>query len=289
MINIYDFICSNSSHFAQLKFGNDEKIFIDYLCPITEEKARVWSHKNCLMYIDKGAKGYSSIDYYHKSDEQQVLFIRKGGYILNQYFEKPYRALIFMFDDLAVKELLLEYPDLLKQKVGSEKYFISKPTVLQLESSSFIQSIFITSLEYLKHPSVESKISLEIKFKELIVNLLREKDSNEFYSYLSWLHNDEKVSFIKLMYENRHFSFSSEELAKIACMSLSTFKRIFKKHFGISPGKWLRIQRIEKAKDLLKNTNKSISEIAFDLGYGDTASFSKAFKLTTKINPTDFR
>lgn len=289
MINMYDFISSNASYFDQLKFSEGGELFIDYLCPITEPQARVWSHKNCLMYVVQGAKGYASMDYHHKSQEHQVLFIRKGGYVLHQHFEKPYRALIFMFDEKAVKTLLAEYPGLLSKKVYTKADFMSQPVVIELGSSSFIESIFISSLEYLKHPATESVISLKLKFQELLVNLLREKDPNAFHMYLSWLCNDESVSFIKLMRENSHFNFTTKELARTAGMSVSTFKRTFKKHFDIPPGQWLREQRIAKAMALLSNTGNTISEIAFELGYSDAAAFSKAFKRANGLNPTDYR
>src|SRR5690606_12792165 len=114
MVNIYDFICFNSSSFEQLKFGKKGDVFIDYLCTIQEKKARAWSHNNCLMYVIQGVKGYDSLNHYHQSREHKLIFIRKGGVILHQFFQEPYRALIFMFDDEVIKELLSEYPKLLE-------------------------------------------------------------------------------------------------------------------------------------------------------------------------------
>lgn len=289
MVNIYDFICSDSSYFDQLKFSKGGELFIDYLCPITEPRARVWTHKNCLMYVVQGAKGYASIDHYHESHQHQVLFLRKGGYVLHQHFEKPYRALIFMFEDEAIKTLIADYPDLLNKKVLTKADFMKQPVVLELESSSFIESIFISSLEYLKQPTTESVISLKLKFNELLVNLLRGEESNLFHMYLSWLCNDESVSFIKLMRENSHCNFTTKELARTAGMSLSTFKRVFKKHFNLPPGQWLREQRIANAVVLLSTTDHTISEIAFKLGYNDAAAFSKAFKRAINLNPADYR
>lgn len=285
MINIYDFICSNASYFDQLKFGNDEKIFIDYLCPITEDKARAWSHKNCLMYVVQGSKGYAPANYYHLSQEHQFLFVRKGGIILHQDFKTPYRALIFMFDDSSIKEFFGEYPELL---VHGGNDFIESPAISELPSSIFIRSVFISSLDYLKSPAVENSISLELKFKELLVNVMREKDANSFRGYLSQICNNEAASFIKLMRENSQYNFTSKELARIACMSLSTFKRVFIKHFGIPPGKWLHEQRIARAIALLAHDSNSVSEIAFELGYSDAAAFSKAFKLATKLSPVEY-
>ena len=288
MTNIYDFISANASYFDQLKFGNEDDLFIDYLCPIKEMKARVWSHKNCLMYVMQGAKGYASLHQHHESQKGEVLFIRKGGYILFQRFKEPYRALIFMFGDNAVKSLLAEYPDLLSLDYNTKSGFMNQPEVLLLESSPYVASIFVGAHEYLKQPDAQRHISLQLKFKELLVNLLRKKESNAFYLYLSWFSLDNDAPFIKLMMENSHLNFTAEELARTAGMSLSSFKRKFKKQFGMSPGKWLREQRIARAEGMLKNLNKNISDIAFELGYSDAAAFSKSFKSETGVSPTEY-
>ncbi len=289
MINIYDFIRAHSSSFDQLRFGDNGDIFIDYLCPIKENKARVWTDMNCLMYVMEGAKGYASMDYYHESAASQVLFIRKGGYMLHQRFENPYRALIFMFADASLKSFFAEYPYLLAERVATEADFMSQPVVLELPSSPFIASTFSSALDHLKHPVPESHVSLKLKFRELLVDMLREKRSNPFYVYLSWLCDDEKLSFMKLMRENAHCHFTIEELARVSGMSLSSFKRVFKGSFGMSPGKWLDQQRISSAIALLVNTSKTISEIAFDLGYSDASAFTRAFKRATDKNPAYYR
>lgn len=287
MINIYDFICANAAYFDQLKFGNDEKIFIDYLCPIKENKARVWSHKNCLMYVFGGEKGYASGDHYHQSREHEVLFIRKGGVVLHQYFDEPYRALIFMFDDTAVKAFFSEFPSLMRPAGEGVLTLGGQPTVTEAPSSNFIQSAFLSSLEYLKNPAEENQVVLDIKFKELLASLLREKEPNPFGSYMAGICGDKTAAFIRLMRDNSHYNFTTGELAKIAGMGLSTFKREFTRHFGLPPGKWLREQRIARAVSMLTR-NKSVSEVAFELGYADAAAFSKAFKLATNRNPSEY-
>lgn len=288
MINMYDFITANASYINQLRFGKEGDIFIDYVCPITDTKSRVWSHKNCLMYVMQGAKGYTSFEQHHRSEEGEVLFIRKGGYILFQHFEKPYRALIFMFDDHAIQDLLTEYPHLLKAELHTQRIFINEPQILTLESSGLIESIFLSSLIYLQQPTEESHISLGLKFKELLINLLRKKEENDFYLYLSWISREKDIPFMKLMKENSHLNFTTAELAKTANMGLSTFKRLFKKKFGQSPGQWLHEQRMIRARRMLKMPHKNISDVAFELGYNDVAAFSKAFKADTGYSPSDF-
>ncbi|CAN5537209.1 AraC family transcriptional regulator [soil metagenome] len=288
MLNIYDFICSTSSQAQQAKFGKGEEVFIDYRCPITDEQAQVWSHKNLLMFVMEGIKGYETFNGYHVSEKHQILFVRKGGFVLHQHFEKPYHALVFMFDDDFVKAFMQDYPSLLKSFTHAENDFIDLPNVMQLKSSPFIESIFFTSRDYLMEGDTYSLISLELKLKELFVNLLKEKKDNPFNFYLSYLVSDELISFIKLVRENYQRNFTMEELAKTTAMSVSTFKRVFKAHFGKPPGKWLHEQRISKATELLSNPQISISEIAFQLGYSGVAAFSKAFKNSTSIRPSDF-
>ncbi len=288
MLNMYDFITLNASYFKQLKFGREEDIFLDYNCAIPETTSRVWTHKNCLIYVLQGTKRYGSFDLFHKAQQGELLFIRKGGYVIFQDFDKPYRALIFMFGDETVRNLLIEYPNLLSTKKNAAKIFMEQPEILVLESSKYVESIFYTANEYLDQPDTESNISLEFKFKELLVNLLRNKNENAFNLYLSWLSLDPNLSFIKLMQENAHLNFTTKELAKAAGMSLTTFKRKFSKHFNIAPGKWLHQQRLERAKSMLQNQDIRVSEIAFELGFRDVAAFSKSFKRDTGMTPSDF-
>jgi AraC-like DNA-binding protein len=287
MMNIYDFIRDNASYFDQSTFGRHGDLFIDYLCPITEPRMRVWSHKNCLMYVMQGVKAYVSGNTHHRSAEGEVLFIRKGGYVLFQHFEQPYRALIFMFDDTAVHDLWVEFPQLLPQKPEGELAFAEEAPIVVLESSELIRSVFLSALPYAEDPSLESRVSLELKFRELLVSLLNPKADNALYRYLSWISQDKALPFIKLMRENGHFNFTTEELARTAHMSLSAFKRFFRKHMGTSPGKWLSAQRIGHARQML-GAGKAVSEVAFMLGYSDAAAFSKAFKSATGLTPRDF-
>lgn len=288
MINIYDHICATTSYDDQLKFGKSGEIFVNYHCSITEQKTRVWSHKNFLMFVMEGSTGYETGNFYHESREQELLFIRKGGFAIHKRFERPYHALMYVFDDAFIKSLVAEYPALLEKKYSKEVDFLQQPGVLELNPSPLIKSVFLSSLEYLRLSGKESVIAMELTFKELLVNLLREKESNPFYLYLSWLCNDEAVSFIKLMRENSHLNFSTKELARTAGMSESTFKRIFQQHFGVPPGKWLQEQRMARALILLSNPKNTIADIAFQLGYSDAAAFSKAFRKAKQLNPSEY-
>lgn len=65
--------------------------------------------------------------------------------------------------------------------------------------------------------------------------------------------------------------------------------RIFKKAFGITPYQYLMNQKLELAKLILLNTNKSIKEISLDLNFYDEHYFSNFFKEKIGISPLNFR
>jgi AraC-like DNA-binding protein len=82
---------------------------------------------------------------------------------------------------------------------------------------------------------------------------------------------------------------SLSELSHISGLGLSHFKRRFKTEVGISPGNYIIHQKIEKAKNLLRETRNSITEIAIDVGFSSSQYFATAFMKYTGRTPTSFR
>ncbi len=78
-------------------------------------------------------------------------------------------------------------------------------------------------------------------------------------------------------------------LANRVHLSLPYFARKFKQVTGSAPMEYLRHFRLEKARQLLLSSDKSISEIAESCGFPDAAYFSRAFKEFAGTSPADFR
>lgn len=81
---------------------------------------------------------------------------------------------------------------------------------------------------------------------------------------------------------------SVEEISKTICVSKYHFSRLFKDMYGMSPYQFLKIVRLEKARELLLK-DYSVEEIAHQVGYTESNSFINAFKSYTKIYPTQYR
>lgn len=79
------------------------------------------------------------------------------------------------------------------------------------------------------------------------------------------------------------------EIARLAGMSASNLLLLFKAATGVSPIDYLIKTRLRHAAEELKNTAKSISEIAGDHGFNDSNYFSKMFKSVNGVSPRNFR
>lgn len=80
-----------------------------------------------------------------------------------------------------------------------------------------------------------------------------------------------------------------EQLAEIAAMSRATFCRVFQQKMAMPPKKFLNQIRLQQGAYLLKQTPKSVLEVALEIGYQSEAHFSKAFKQSYGITPSQYR
>ncbi|MBR1206072.1 MULTISPECIES: AraC family transcriptional regulator [unclassified Bradyrhizobium] len=78
-------------------------------------------------------------------------------------------------------------------------------------------------------------------------------------------------------------------LATDAGLSRFHFCRAFKESTGLSPHAWLRQQRLERAMNLLRDTDAAIATVAAELGYASQTAFTAAFRNLTGETPSDWR
>jgi AraC-like DNA-binding protein len=79
-----------------------------------------------------------------------------------------------------------------------------------------------------------------------------------------------------------------KDLAKIACLSETQFKKLFTQQLELSVLKYVTKERMEKAKALLMNTDYPIQIIAEQVGYEDLSAFSRRFSSYYGLSPREF-
>ena len=93
-------------------------------------------------------------------------------------------------------------------------------------------------------------------------------------------------------YINDHFhnvELSNDAIAYHVGISEVYLRRIFKNSVGISPKQYILDLRIRKAKQLLCEHNKKISDVSFECGFSSLHHFCRAFKKITSYTPGEYR
>ena len=99
----------------------------------------------------------------------------------------------------------------------------------------------------------------------------------------------DKINKAKIIINDDCISAKPEEIAESVCMGYSSFRKIFKEYTGFSPAQYVQNVRINKAKEILTNTNMTIKEIAIVLGYENNDYFFTAFRKKVGRTPQEYR
>lgn len=79
-----------------------------------------------------------------------------------------------------------------------------------------------------------------------------------------------------------------EVLAKVACLSPTQFKKLFKEQVGLTVLQYITNERMEKAKALLMHTDYPIQLVAEQVGYEDLSAFGRRFSSHFGLSPREF-
>lgn len=96
-------------------------------------------------------------------------------------------------------------------------------------------------------------------------------------------------NIIKMLRANPNENFYVDQLAQQAALSPSRFNTLFKRQTGLPPHLFQLELRLEKAKQMLRDTNTPITKIAIDLGFNSSQHFAGAFKRFTGQTPSSWR
>ncbi len=80
-----------------------------------------------------------------------------------------------------------------------------------------------------------------------------------------------------------------EDLAAVAMLSKYHFLRLFRAVYGQTPAAYLSQRRVERAQDLLRTTNLTVTEVCFAVGFASLGSFSSRFSEITGETPSAFQ
>jgi AraC-like DNA-binding protein len=169
--------------------------------------------------------------------------------------------------------------------LSTEHCFQSRLT-LQLSDFDETNNIISAMIQEYNHKADGWKTMLTSYFMRLVVFLSRA------YSFKSLAEKYDIINIAKsVSYIESHFidPISIEELAKQTNLSVRHFTRIFRDTYETTPGRYIFTLRMHHACSLLKSSNLTISEIAFQSGFNDSNYFTRRFRTFNGVTPKQFR
>ena len=243
------------------------------------------NHSHVLVYMYSGEleiKEHKKITRLHKGD---CAFIRKDFSVqLTKQARKmeQFKAVFLMFTDKFLRNF---YCRLDKESLP-ENARRSKVSLYRLPSDRpDIVSLFESMTPYFDSNIQPTEELLQLKMIEGIYVLLN--TSKNLYASIFDFTDPWKIDILEFLESNYMNDISMEEIANYTGRSLSTFKRDFKKCSTLSPREWLIRRRLEAARELIRKGGRKVSDICFEVGFKNLSHFSKIYKETYGIPPTE--
>ena len=130
---------------------------------------------------------------------------------------------------------------------------------------------------------------LIVKLQEIILLLMQTNNSPEIAQIMNSLFSERTFSFKELIDAHLYSNASIQDLAMLTNLSLSSFKREFRKIYDDTPGSYILNKRTEKVAEQLEFSDESVSTIGYQCGFNSPAHLSRVFKSKYGVTPSEYR
>jgi AraC-like DNA-binding protein len=284
MTNFYDYVRSHPEQLRQ--FCCKDILFLNLDCPPEFVKGENWNGYNIFLHVLTGGKRMSTREKSWVLDEGATVFVKKGGVTVERVSSDPFCVLMFFVPDDYLKSFVREHADL---KLVASSYPISDDRILLVDSTPVMAGFYQSILPYFSTDVRPQENLLELKFKELLLNIITNEKNRELTQYFYKLAQNTDDEFEYIMQSNCFYNMQLHEYARLRHRSLSTFKRDFHITFNNSPGKWLLEKRLKRAAELLSRSDKSITDVVCESGFNNISNFNRMFKKQFGTSPVHYR
>lgn len=244
-------------------------------------KSKVNLGMNMFSFLQEGRKQVHFAGNSVAVNKDQSLLLKKGNWLWTELLDREtvYFCKLFFFSEKILKKFIEKHTNNKAINKVDTPFFI-------IRNDDYITA-YLNSLSTISSaPSIFMKNLLSVKFEELMLYLVQ-KYGRKFELYLHSLIGNESSTFKNIVENQIHSNLKLEEIAFLCNMSLSTFKRHFNSEYSVSPGKWLKGKRLQKAKEKLEQGDLKPSDIYLDFGYNNLSNFSVAYKNKFGISPSE--
>lgn len=240
-----------------------------------------WHEHDCyeLLYILRGSRKVFV--------EGLTTIARSGDLVTFRPFQrhseksatKKISYVVLRFTSKQLADLPIEFPDA-----------DMLPTVQRLPQQERVVGLLGRMMEEQQNPNEGSEVLLTGYLTEFLVLIRRAVTRARERATRPAADRKRRIQVsIEFMQDAKSRGAPLEALARKAFMSVSHFSHVFKEATGEPPKRYLIKERIERAKELLRSTDHSASEIAGILEYESPSFFYRQFKQKTGMTTSQFR
>ena len=182
------------------------------------------------------------------------------------------------------KDRLLRF---LSPSVGASAASTALRRPVEIQDMGAVETLAGLLVDEISNPSKHA-VYAESLVGSIVTGLLDipEQDSEKAGGRLTQAQMNKLVSRVDALGDGR---MSVAEMAATVGLSESWFANVFKQTTGKTPLQWLLVKRIDLAKKLLMESDRSVADIAAQLGFSDQAHLTKAFRQIAGDTPAAWR
>ena len=266
----------------------DQQCIMHYSLKDSNDKDKLFIKDHMLMFVLKGNQGLLTPNYFYKLEASEAIFVKKGSIIVCEKLKQgnTLECILFFLTDEFLSKFISQYRQLISP---SELLDINSMGAYQFYLDEWMNAYIASVSSYFQlSPSPVSEL-LKHKFEELLLLLVTGQERSYFMSFLEECLVKENSSIDVVISANVYRNLNVDHLAYLSNLSLSQFKREFKKKYKDSPANWLRKKRLERSSKLLLTTNKNINEICYESGFNNASHFCQLFQRQYQISPLKYR
>ncbi|MCM3726611.1 response regulator [Neobacillus cucumis] len=227
-----------------------------------------WEPNQMYMIIQCVIKNYQTVLHYFQSVSLMNYFVH---HVMTELIEKEAENAIHGQFEREKSFLFVQLSQ------DPERYTLKTKRLMEKIKNIF-QDIFGISLSFVLGSPAANPLDIKIQMMKLIEQNVSKVSSNA-----------EIENACKYIFDNLHRRITLDEVANYLHLNSSYFSRLFKKEVGENFVKYVVKLKMNRAKDLLEQTNYTILEISDMLGYENQSYFNKTFKGSEGIAPIEYR
>lgn len=213
-----------------------------------------------------------------------VFLLKKGIYVMAEYIEEGqlFEALMLFLPQRLLRSLIGTTP-------SAQSFSDSLINCLIIPATAHLQNLKGQLRQYFEHRAFDYSKLMPLKQQEALVLLQATSYRNQIQSFVRSVTREDMVDMNFIVRAYLLHPITIAEMANLCNRSLATFKRDFQKYYSATPRAWINRQRLEHARLLLDNTDKSVIQISNECGFKNVSYFIRLYKSAYHCTPGSSR